>query len=134
MTNRLNGAMSAAVLALATIALAACTSTTSGTGGPSGGSSGGAGSTTQACTYGLFAITCQTYTGNADSVSGDISACEKVFGGAEVASCPSGAIGYCKGITSGDTTSEIYYYPGDAGTLTFQDLCTNAGGTFSATP
>jgi len=115
-----------------TVALTACGS--SGTSTPGGGDGGpSTGSTSGGCTYELGAPTCETYTGTASEVNGKIGACMRVFGGTAVAACPTtGIVGKCKVVPdSPQETDEIFYYEGDAGILTYADLCDSANGTYT---
>jgi hypothetical protein len=92
------------------------------------------GQVTEGCTYTMGVLSCQTWTGTASEVSGEIQACEKVFGGSQVASCPTaGVLGRCIDITTDSTneTSVIYYYQDDAGILSPADLCDSAAGTYA---
>jgi hypothetical protein len=83
--------------------------------------------------YTIGDLSCQTWTGTASEVSGEISACEKVFYGTEIATCPTtGVVGSCTNITTDSTneTSTIYYYQADASTLSLADLCDSSAGTY----
>jgi hypothetical protein len=116
------------------LAPAACgTSDTSAPDGGDGDAQVGSGS--GSCTYQLFASTCETYTGTPAQVSSKVSACMRVFGGTAVATCPtSNVVGTCKVVPdSPNQTDEVFYYPGDAGPLSFSDLCSNANGTYTPT-
>ena len=93
------------------------------------------GKVSEGCMYVLGVSSCQTYTGTQSEVSGEIKACENVFGGTEVAACPTaGVLGTCVGIDTGslNETTEIFYYQNDAGVLSLSDLCDNAGGTLAS--
>jgi hypothetical protein len=82
----------------------------------------------------LGVLSCQSWTGTTSEVSGEINACEKVFGGSEIAACPTaGVLGTCVDITTDSTneTSVIYYYQNDAGVLSLSDLCDNSMGTYA---
>jgi hypothetical protein len=92
------------------------------------------GTVTEGCMYVLGVSSCQSYTGTQSEVTSEIKACEKVFYGTEVASCPTaGVLGTCVGISTDalGETSEIFYYQDDAGTLSIADLCDSAGGTLA---
>ncbi len=92
------------------------------------------GQVTDGCTYTMGVLSCQTWSGTASEVSGEVQACEKVFGGTETASCPTaGVLGRCINITTDSTneTSVIYYYQDDAGILSPADLCDSASGTYA---
>jgi hypothetical protein len=92
------------------------------------------GTVTEGCMYVLGVSSCQTYTGTQSEVTGEITACEKVYAGTEVASCPTaGVLGTCVGIATGSLTetTEIFYYQDDAGILSLSDLCDSAGGTLA---
>jgi hypothetical protein len=92
------------------------------------------GTVSEGCMYVLGVSSCQTYTGTQSEVTGQINACEKVYAGTAVASCPTaGVLGTCVGISTGslNETTEIFYYENDAGTLSLADLCDSAGGTLA---
>jgi hypothetical protein len=115
---------------LAVLAIGACGSSTPATSLDGGGQTG---RVTEGCMYTMGVLSCQTWTSTASDVSGEIQACERAFGGSEVASCPTaGVIGTCINITTDSTneTSVIYYYQDDAGILSPADLCDSASGTY----
>jgi hypothetical protein len=127
------GWMAAALLTV--LAIGACGSSTPATthdGGPADHAQ--TGSVTEGCMYTVGVLSCQTWTGTQSVVTGEIKACESVFGGAAVASCPTtGVLGTCINITTDslNETSVIYYYQNDAGVLSLPDLCDSSMGTYA---
>lgn len=107
---------------------------------PTGDGGTGSGLTSGGCTYQQEGSECELWS---NATSGQVQAaqhnCVMVFGGTAVSSCPTAAvIGVCTvpaaDPAEGETDQIFFYPPSGTPVLTPEDDCTNANGTYAASP